>query len=521
MNREESIALFKQGREAWNAWAAEKFAERQALEDGRRWRHEEFDDEPTEEAKRWQAEVTSDFGDRTFVGEVDFSGFMFPGPVNFNRVTFRGNAGFDGAVFEGDAKFGGTTFEGTAQFRHIFFKNVAWFGGAAFKSDATFRGSTFEDVVGFDRAIFARTAEFGGATCKSTGQFTSAIFNGTAVFRGATFKDALFNGATFKGNAGFAWAQFRGQAGFDGVTFKGEADFDVVIFKGIAWFRLCRFLGAASFSRCRFAAVANFSAIDSVRAFSLAETKFQAVPDFIQAHFSEAPRCDDLTVAAGSFWRRVLSNAKWRLTGGSDPTDTNKPKSLFQMADPHLPARWRALKRLAIQGHDNEHEQMFFKGELVARRWHVDQPWHAAFWFAALYGLLSDYGRSLLRPLFGWALCAAVFAAVYLSQHAAFQPPERSFLDRLVALEITTPPLHCEQGDDNPISAAFDLSVRNALLFVGQTSRDKLRQNYACLYGQETRVSHFVVFMVHLQNVISAILIFLFLLGVRNHFKIK
>jgi hypothetical protein len=36
MNRDETVALFLQGKEAWNAWAAKMLAERKAMEaDGR------------------------------------------------------------------------------------------------------------------------------------------------------------------------------------------------------------------------------------------------------------------------------------------------------------------------------------------------------------------------------------------------------------------------------------------------------------------------------------------------------
>ena len=66
------------------------------------------------------------------------------------------------------------------------------------------------------------------------------------------------------------------------------------------------------------------------------------------------------------------------------------------------------------------------------RRWLVDKPWHALFYFGLLYELLSDFGRSVLRPLLGWVL---------------------------------------------------GLSLRNALVLPGGGSATRLDQIYACLYG--------------------------------------
>ncbi len=37
MNREETLALYAQGRDAWNAWAAERLAERKRLEEAGAW----------------------------------------------------------------------------------------------------------------------------------------------------------------------------------------------------------------------------------------------------------------------------------------------------------------------------------------------------------------------------------------------------------------------------------------------------------------------------------------------------
>ena len=98
-----------------------------------------------------------------------------------------------------------------------------------------------------------------------------------------------------------------------------------------------------------------------------------------------------------------------------------------------IPARWRALKRLAIQGHDTDRELAFFSGEVRSARFAGDWPlpwpiWKAdvwagflRFWAGLLYQAFSNFGRSLLRPLLAWFLCIVIFAAFYLSQTDVMQ----------------------------------------------------------------------------------------------------
>ena len=311
---------------------------------------------------------------------------------------------------------------------------------------------------------------------------------------------AGFNIATFSGEAGFDIATFSGDAWFLGATFSGDAWFDSATFSGYLGFGLGIFGGATSFGGARFEKNANFGAIDGKSAFSLAGAVFLAVPDFIQAHFAEAPRLDDIHIQPTPVRPKSWADIKKRFVG-----------------DPDLSARWRALKRLAVQGHDHEGELAFFKGEVKARRWCADKPWQATFWFGVLYQWLSDFGRSLIRPLLWWAAGVAGFAWLYLGQHR---------------------PLSCVAGPGDPWHAALGLSLRRSLLFVGQDSADKIKQIYGCLYGIYGHpangaaagglppsfspvIPDWIAFVGIVQSLFSAVLIFLFLLAVRNHFRIK
>lgn len=94
MNKEESLALFAQGRDAWNAWAAEILAEREALEAAGTWTAAKKKSEWNDATLAWDTAATVDFTGRKFNGLTDFSGFTFPGDTKFRKAEFSGGAWF-------------------------------------------------------------------------------------------------------------------------------------------------------------------------------------------------------------------------------------------------------------------------------------------------------------------------------------------------------------------------------------------------------------------------------------------
>ena len=77
---------------------------------------------------------------------------------------------------------------------------------------------------------------------------------------------------------------------------------------------------------------------------------------------------------------------------------------------------------------------------------------------------------------------------------------------------------------------ALSLSIANAVPVIGSSRPEEIRSIYACLYGvigtlhkgcQQFNIPPWSPVIQVGQNVVSAILIFLFLLAIRNQFKIK
>lgn len=194
------------------------------------------------------------------------------------------------------------------------------------------------------------------------------------------------------------------------------------------------------------------------------------------------------------------------------------------------------LQKLANDGHDHVSEQRFFRGELLARRGYERQWRGAPFTFLAslIYQVTSNFRASLLLPLLWWGVGVLGFAWLYLTEHMArvangeatmAGPAGRVWRRLWEGGEGFT----CIAGDGDPLFAALGLSASKSL-FAGFGPARTLDQIHACLYGIHPReafdsfqpvIPGLVAGVGVVQFLLSAILIFLFGLALRNHFKIK
>ena len=342
------------------------------------------------------------------------------------------------------------------------------FLGHVFEDSAAFRGFDFPGEVRFGPAADA-PADPDTRTFKKDARFDRAQFHQRAWFDGAQFhKDALFGRAQFHQVAWFGNAQFHQVARFDRAQFHQVAGFDRAQFHKDAGFDQANFDGNTSFTGADFYGSATFAAIRAERSFSLAGTTFHRLPDFVQAHFAEAPDLDatrvrPARVEIGGFCRSLAARNLHAVNGD-------------------VSSRFRALKRLAIQAHDIDHEHEYAAGELTGRRGVLDHPWPRPggfkdvlrrtetrrvarrieagegakttspaaepamedkdvrvwawskpvgrrhpprpvldgalrFWLGALYGFVADFGRSIVRPVIGWSVLTTLFGWLYLAEH--------------------------------------------------------------------------------------------------------
>lgn len=486
------------------------------------------------------------FAGTRFRSSANFRGAVFHGQARFATADFAGVAGFSAATFKQEALFGGVAFEERIVFNETRFEARADFGRARFNRRATFTQARFEGTAAFSGAAFTAVADFNGAAFHHEAEFEKATFSDTATFRGAgfhrraTIEDAAFKGWTNFNDAAFHHrfvarrAAFDADASFAGGVFETSCDFRGARFAQRLDFVRAQFFGVTTFAGAAFDGNATFEAVQGKEgsSLSLADCVFGRVPNFIQAHFQEAPRLDNVRIAP-------------KRRGGVFSIDR----------DPDRAARWRNLKRLAIQGHDHQRELDFFAGEIMAQRFVVNfplpgrwkRPWKRAwrplwpggarYWFGLVFGLFSNFGRSMFRPLAWWVAFTLLFGAVNLNQH--FE--ERAALGLEGPTRISEwvsagfPALGCVAGRGEAASEALYLSAARGLVFTGLVGGARTPQTYACLYGVNGADAAGVVlpqqftpivppeisYYATVQLLLSILLITLLLLALRNHFRIR
>ena len=197
-------------------------------------------------------------------------------------------------------------------------------------------------------------------------------------------------------------------------------------------------------------------------------------------------------------------------------------------------AYFKTLGRLAVEAGNLRAEKQFLAGQVRARRHMSDKitglPTGTLNYLIGIISeLTSNFGRSLLRPLYSWVLVFAVFTGIYL--HEA----ENSIIEP------------CQNNESiTPLKAAGELSLANALR-VSWPFEAHMNDMHRCLYGEaipvkketkdqarldaieevkdiappppQPKIPHAVAMWGLLQTVLSFILMGVFVINLRNRFK--
>ncbi len=180
------------------------------------------------------------------------------------------------------------------------------------------------------------------------------------------------------------------------------------------------------------------------------------------------------------------------------------------------------------------------------------------FWFGFFYGLLSDFGRSTIRPALLWFATVAVSAMYFLSvqpnlmdglpeaEAQGFDGSVAAYVKLMPKLWRDPPPCYAgaKDKDDKPseeliglvkpvaestnaLREAIRLAFRNGSVVL-DGGEDAMQRTYGCLYGIQRYngnpvpfVPGFVTDASGIQKVLSALYIFLFGLALRNMLKMK
>ncbi|WP_299867623.1 pentapeptide repeat-containing protein [uncultured Hoeflea sp.] len=450
-------------------------------------------------------------------GAVLFSGASFgKGTVLFSEASFgEGDVSFYGASFgEGAVLFSGASFgEGDVSFDEASFgEGAVSFDGASFGDGAvSFDGASFGDgTVSFDEASFGDgTVRFDEARFgKGTVSFAGTTFGeGDVRFDGASFGegDVSFNGASFgNGDVSFFRTRFGdGDVLFDRAHFKdGNVFFDEVDFRLGTIFASDMVVAGSLYVRSQFQMKVFFRRLDVKGTASFSGSGFAEVPDFCDAKFDRPPEVAGMEVP------------RPRLGHGGDRGKLSPlSRALFSTAlDPDDVAKYRKLKAMALAANDHEKDGEFFAGEMLAKRG-VETTSFAGLLFNTFYWKLSDFGQSFTLPLKWMGGLILVFAAINVAVVQIGAPST-----------LATIPSRFEA-----IVFSVVLSLKNAVPLLGSLFRfasapDEHKgwfQTYYDTLKQHTATVDWLIGLGVAQSILGGVLLFLFLLALRNKFRLK
>lgn len=377
------------------------------------------------------------------------------------------------------------------------------------------------DVI-FSKIKFTGNSKFISANFHGTTRFDNCHFDGESDFNRVTFheyttfKDSIFNKKTY-----FKRSTFIKTVDFDCSIFNGEVYFTNSEFKGKTSLKSSVFLNGVDFKRSRFLMETSFEAIVSNKYFSLADSNFGDVPNFIQAHFDEPPRLDNVVIH-----KNIVS-------------DQNDKETKDQIKESES-ARFRALRRLATQGHDHHREMEYFSGEMRSARGiiHFPFPWQVwkrpersmlLWWLGRIYEITSNFGISIARPFAGLIITMFVFSIIFLGMssniHSCYSGEimKGQVPSDVVFTGLTEP----VRQSTNAIQEAMQLAFHNSMIFL-DNGGDALHRTYGCLFGIEryngspiAYVPIWVSIASSIQKILSSLFIFLIALGLRNNLRMK
>ena len=338
----------------------------------------------------------------------------------------------------------------------------------------------------FNEYIFPCSVFFDEATFEiGDVSFQSAIFKGDVSFGGVNFGGGLIS---------FYQAAFEGDSvSFDGAVFDGEyalfnemqlnqayLSFSDMVVKGNFSIYSNTYFSAVSFQRLSVGGTAIF--LDST---------FHKAPDFTNSKLDRAPDISEIEVLTFKEWK-LWFWPWWK-------ADEN-------LYGDGLAAKFRKLKAMALAANDHEKDGEFFAYEMLAKRgYEAGSSGLIPLFINWLYFIFSNFGQSYVRPAIALGLNFFIFFVINAITAAPFLKPT------------------------DLSSFAFWQSFKNMIPFLNSLIRfasrpDEFKSTYELAFNQLQSKGASIEFFINagiFQNFIGLILLFLFLLGLRNKFRLK
>ena len=364
-------------------------------------------------------------------------------------------------------------------------KYVIQFTGHDFTKEKKFNGS-------FRKYKFPCSVDFSDTKFENQNvDFSDAIFVYKVNFQKAKFVNSnlSFNRANF-GEGSVRFNDLYVDNGniyltvnkFESSNFVAER----MVIKG-TFNVVANFPGKVKFKRLMVYKTASFSG-----------TKFEKeVPDFRDAKFECPPEVSGMEVP-----RPILDISHKKIQRRIP--NKNHIFSFKCTRDPISADKYRKLKAMALVAHDHEKDGEFFACEMMAKRgWETKDFWGLL--FNSFYYALSDYGQSIVRPAKWMWRSFLAFTAFYLILISIC-------IDKFIQIFYA------------PFLSAYNvLPVFGGVIYSpfapkGYESSllDKLNP-----LPEKGLIVDLIVFIGAVQGIFGIVLLFLFLLGFRNKFRLK
>lgn len=389
---------------------------------------------------------------------LDCRGYYFPTWVYFDRCDFERDAYFHDCFCEIYASFKQCKFQERAKFSRSRMTHWGQFQNSVFVGSAEFDHAIFDDGVDFTDSLFESYAVFNHAVLEDSATFRRVRFAARAIFYAAKLGYASFQKAQFDDGVDFDRAQFLSPCDFQ------QSKYGSLGTAGMNWHY--RHPNDEDDHPHSGPHGASFRHVSFAHRVDFENAEFSSSLSFRNASFNFRPPI--------FFGASLHQGAEWRGASWPLPKDGKEAGSFIDA--------YACLKLEMDRLNKHEDELDFFALELKSRKAMLGR-WKG--FSIGLYGWLCDFGRSYIRPLIG--ILATVVGFMF--------------------------PFWIWFGDGRALEAV-GLSAANTFAFLG------FRKEFIAT-GLLSELPANLQFIAGLQTVLGATFVFLFILALRNKFRMK
>ena len=478
--------------------------------------------------------------------DIDFKKYNIK--PNFSNFIFEKGSILENIVFDNDISFANSKFNEDIQFKNIRFEKSADFTGSTFQNieftyifynALSFEGAKFEGDVTFQTINYIYHELAATNEKNITFSFCNAKFYKKSKFKDVLFYQVDFSGALFCGDAVFKNSSFIKFSNFKNAFFSSSTEF--------YWCQL---------EECDFGIEKNSikTIREELKKQNIKNVEIRSLPKFISVRFKEkfssSLRIKETCYRASvfEFVPDLGTNEEISKTDIThiiiEPfTKINSFSERLKQADSNIIKDLRRLRIQVSQTGATELEAQLFLEELKCEQYlHLANTLIPFSKFNRLefnvkiklifslflrltylaidnfYYIISNYGRSIIRPLLCIFTSFFVFRFIYLKIFSEVWKNSPHFISNKSVDKIVTL--------DEYNEALNVIVIANHIPIVGSLTADTNTKNI--LFCGHVPATYEICappilydIMLVFQNIFVGLLIFLFGLAIRNYFKIK